>query len=193
MGPGPQLGPVEGLSCPWGRGGFPEQQLALQISCLFSFIPCGSLAERSLCLIPTSPSSSCHYSRREAGIAWAVGLELDPGSVGQRLLTQGLEPAKTAALRTLGELAEEQRLLQELHLALDRALRWPPVLVEHWGGGRIIIQYGGGADHIHPNPVRSRREKGYRRVFTCRSARPNQNTKWSKTVSPLKSVLPWWT
>ena len=38
-----------------------------------------------------------------------------------------------AALRPPGELAEEeQRLLQELHLALDQALRWPLVLVEHW-------------------------------------------------------------
>ena len=37
-----------------------------------------------------------------------------------------------AALPPLGELAEEQRLLQELHLALDQALRWPLVLVEHW-------------------------------------------------------------
>ena len=55
-----------------------------------------------------------------------------------------------AALRTPGELAEEQWLLQELHLALDWALRRPPVLVEHWAGGRIIIQYGGGAGHPYP-------------------------------------------
>ena len=41
----------------------------------------------------------------------------------------GLEPAETAALRTPGELVEEQRLLQELHLALDWALRLTPVLV----------------------------------------------------------------
>ena len=34
-------------------------------------------------------------------------------------------------------------------------------------------------------PVRSQREKGDRHVFTCRSAQPNQNTTWSKTVSPL--------
>ena len=39
------------------------------------------------------------------------------------------------ALRPLGELAEEQRLLQELHLALDWALRQPPVLVEQWAAG----------------------------------------------------------
>ena len=48
---------------------FPEQQLVLQISCLFSCIPSGSLAERSLCLIPMSPSPSCQYSPGEAGIA----------------------------------------------------------------------------------------------------------------------------
>ena len=61
------------------------------------------------------------------------------------------------------------------------------------GGGHIIIQYGGRAGHPCPNPARSQREKGDRRVCTCRSARPNQNTTWSKAVSPLKSILPWWT
>ena len=60
-----------------------------------------------------------------------VGQELDPESVGQRLLSPGLEPPEVAALRPPGELAEEQRLLQELHLALDRASGRPPVLVEH--------------------------------------------------------------
>ena len=190
--------PVEGLSCPWGRGGFPEgprltfpeQQLALQISCVFSFVPSGSLAERRLCLIPRSPSPACQYSPGEEGITWAARLEPDPGSVDQRLLPPGSESAEVEALRPLGELAEEPRLLQELHLALDWALRWPPVLVEHRARG--CIQYGGEAGHPCPNPARSQREKGDRRVFTCRSARPNQNTTWSKTVSTLKSVLPWW-
>ena len=105
----------------------------------------------------------------------------------------GLEPAEVTSLRPVGELAEEQRLLQVLHLALDQALRRPPILVEHWAGGRVIIQYQGGAGHPCPNPARSQREKGDRRVCTCRSARPNQNTTWSKAVSPLKSILPWWT
>ena len=50
----------------------------------------------------------------------------------------GLEPAKTAALRTPGELVEEQRLLPELHPALDGALRQPPVLVEHWEAGTSL-------------------------------------------------------
>ena len=59
-----------------------------------------------------------------------------------------------------------------LHLALDRAIMRPPGLVEHRASGCVVIQYGGGAGH--------------------RSARLNQNTTWSKTVSPLKSVLPWW-
>ena len=45
----------------------------------------------------------------ETGIAWAVRLELDPGSAGQRLLSPGLEPAE--ALRSQEELAEEQQLL----------------------------------------------------------------------------------
>ena len=34
-------------------------------------------------------------------------------------------------------------------------------------------------------PARSQREKGDRRAFTCLSTQPNQNTTWSKTVSPL--------
>ena len=42
---------------------------------------------------------------------------------------RGWEPARMGAPQSPGKLVEEQRLLQELHLALDRALRWPP---EHW-------------------------------------------------------------
>ena len=34
-------------------------------------------------------------------------------------------------------------------------------------------------------PARSQREKADWCVFTCQLARPNQNTTWSKTVSPL--------
>ena len=49
----------------------------------------------------------------EVGIAWVVRLEPDPGSVGQRLLSPGSEPAEVAALRPWGELVEEQRLLQD--------------------------------------------------------------------------------
>ena len=60
------------------------------------------------------------------------------------------------------------------------------------GGGCVIIQYGGGAGHPRPNPARSQREKGDQRVLICWSAWPNQNTMWSKTVSRLKSILPWW-
>ena len=129
---------------------FPEQELALQISYLFSFVPSGSLTERSLCLIPPSPFPSCHYSPGEVGIAWAVRLEPDPGSVGQRLLPPGSEAAEVAALRPPpGELAEEQqRLLQELPGpglgikaasgppggALGRQVRHHPV----WSRGQVI-------------------------------------------------------
>ena len=60
------------------------------------------------------------------------------------------------------------------------------------GRWRVVIQYGGGAGHPRPNPARSQTEKGDQHVFTCRSAWPNQSTTWSKTNSPLKSVLPWW-
>ena len=57
------------------------------------------------------------------------------------------------ALRTQGKLAEAQQLLQELHLALDRALRRPLVLVEHWvaEGSLSSMQDRGG--HPRPNPV----------------------------------------
>ena len=85
---------------------------------------------------------------------WAVWLELNPRSVGQRLLSPELEHAKMAALRTPGKLAEEQRLLQELHLAPDRALRWPPVLVEHWKAGASLSSMGEGSGHPRPNPAK---------------------------------------
>ena len=49
----------------------------------------------------------------ETGIAWAVQLEPDPGSAGQRLLSLGSEPAEVAALRPREELAEKQWLLQD--------------------------------------------------------------------------------
>ena len=170
--------------------------------------PCGGV-QVSCCLMPPTGSShskakmGCDAGARcmqkktslrsgEVGIAWVVRLEPDPGSAGQRLLPPGLEPAEVAALRPPGELVEEEWLLQELYLALDWALRQPLVLVEHWAGGCVIIQYGGGAGHPCPNPARSQREMGDRCVFTCRSARLNQNTMWSKTISLLKSVLPWW-
>ena len=58
------------------------------------------------------PFLSVLTERREAGIALAVRLEPDPGSVGQRLLSPGSEPAEVVALRPQGELVEEQRLLQ---------------------------------------------------------------------------------
>ncbi|OWK06827.1 hypothetical protein Celaphus_00012187, partial [Cervus elaphus hippelaphus] len=41
-----------------------------------------------------------------------------------------------------GELAEEQWLLQKLHLALDGALRRPPVLVEPWEAGASLSSPG---------------------------------------------------
>ena len=65
----------------------------------WSGVPLPSLlAERSLCLIPTSSSPSCQYLLGEAGIAWAVPLEPDSRSVGQRLLSLGSEPAEVVAL-----------------------------------------------------------------------------------------------
>ena len=73
--------------------------------------------------------------------------------LGQRFLSPGSEPAQRAALRTPGELAEEQWLLQKLHLALDRALRRPPVVVEHWEAGVSLSSMGERSGHPRPNPV----------------------------------------
>ena len=47
-----------------------------------------------------------------------------------------------AALQSLAELVEEQRLLQELHLALGWAVRWPLVLVELWEAGVSLSRMG---------------------------------------------------
>ena len=58
-----------------------------------------------------------------------------------------------AALRSPGELAAEQQLLQELHLALDRALRQPLVPMEHWAVGMSSSSMGEGAGRPRPNPV----------------------------------------
>ena len=93
------------------------------------------------------------YSPGEASIAWAVRLEPNLGSVGQRLLSPGSEPAQRAALRTPGELAEERCLLLKLHLALDRALRQPPVVVEHWEAGVLLSSMGERSGHPRANPV----------------------------------------
>ena len=50
-----------------------------------------------------------------------IRLRWNPGGVDQRSPLLGSEAAEMAALRSLGELVEEQQLLQELHLAVDQA------------------------------------------------------------------------
>ena len=40
-----------------------------------------------------------------------------------------------------------------LHLALDWALRWPLVLVEHWEAGMSLSSMGEGSGRPCPNPV----------------------------------------
>ena len=52
-----------------------------------------------------------------------------------------------------GELEEEQQLLQELHLALDQALRQPLVLVELWEAGASLSSMGKELGHPQPNPI----------------------------------------
>ena len=82
-----------------------------------------------------------------------VQLRWNSGGIDQRSPLLGLEPAKTAALRTPGELVEEQWLLQELHLALDRGIKAACVLVKHWEAGASLSRMGEGSGHPHPNPV----------------------------------------
>ena len=78
---------------------------------------------------------------------------MESGDIDQRSPLLGLEPTEMAALRTPGELVEEHWLLQELHLALDWAVRRPPVLVEHWEAGASLSSMGEGSGHPRPNPV----------------------------------------
>ena len=128
-GPGFLLPPQNDLGFPWVGG-------------VLLVDPLGILRVSVVCLLRSG----------EAVIAWTVWLEPDPGSVGQRLLSPGSESAQTAALRTLGKLAEEQRLLEKFHLALGQALRRPLVLVKHWEAGVSLSSMGEGSGHPCPNP-----------------------------------------
>ena len=81
-----------------------------------------------------------------------VQLRWNSGGIDQRSPSLGSEPAEVAALQSPGELAEEQRLLQEFHLALDRVLgaSGPGGTL---GGGPVIIQYGG--EEVRPSLSKS--------------------------------------
>ena len=72
-----------------------------------------------------------------------VRLEPDPGSVGQRLLSPGSEPAKRVALRPLGELAEEQVAVAETSPGPGSGIKAASGPGEALGGRRVIIQHGG--------------------------------------------------
>ena len=78
---------------------------------------------------------------------------MESGGIDQRSPLLALEPAETAALQIPRELVEEQWLLQELHLALDWAVRRPLVLVEHWEAGVSLSSMGEGSGYPRPNPV----------------------------------------
>ena len=64
----------------------------------------------------------------------------------------GSEPAKVAALRTPGELVEDQWLLQELHLALDWGIKAASGPGGALGGRSVIIWYAGG---VRSSPSKS--------------------------------------
>ena len=54
---------------------------------------------------------------------------------------------------TLGRASGGAAAAAGLHLALDWALRQPPVLVEHWAAGASLSRMGEGEGHPRPNPV----------------------------------------
>ena len=54
---------------------------------------------------------------------------------------------------TLGRACGGAAAAAGLHLALDRALRRPPVLVEHWEAGASLSSMGEGSGRPPPNPV----------------------------------------
>ena len=107
--------------------------------------PPSSLAEHSLCLIPVFPAPFSSVLTLPVGTAWEVQLRRNPGALtrGSYRWDRSLPEWWLYDLR--GKLAEEQRLLQELHVALDRALRRPLVLVEHWGAGASSSSMGEGS------------------------------------------------
>ena len=109
--------------------------------------------ERSLCLIAVFSPPFPSVLTGRGGYNLEVQLRWNSGGIDPRSPSLGSEPAEVAALQSPGELAEEQRLLPELHLALDRALRRPLVLVEHWAAGESFSSMGKASGYPRPNPV----------------------------------------
>ena len=113
-GPGPPLGLVEGQRRFSGRPeiDFPRAAASIVnlLSVLFRSLRLCGRVQSLLNSDVSLPFLSVLTGR--GGYSLGGWLEPDPGSVGQRLLSPGLEPAEVVALRPQGELVEEQRLLQ---------------------------------------------------------------------------------
>ena len=113
---------------------FPEQQLALQISYLFFFVPSGSLLNSNVSL----PFLSVLTGRGGYSLGCSV---------------TGVGVCRGGGSVTSGRAGGGAAAAAGLHLALDWALRRPPVLVEHWEAGASLSSMAEESGHHRPNPV----------------------------------------
>ena len=65
----------------------------------------------------------------------------------------GIGACRGGGSTTLGRAGGGAAAPAGLHLALDWALRWPPVLVEHWEAEASLSSMGEESGHPRPNPV----------------------------------------
>ena len=120
--------------------------------CLFSFVPSSSLAERSLCLIPMSPSPSCQYSRR-GGYSFGGSAGAGSWKCWPEASVTKIGACQGGGSTTSGRAGRGAVAAAGLHLALDWALRQPLVLLEHWEAGASLSSLGEGSGCPCPNPV----------------------------------------
>ena len=85
-------------------------------------------------------------------IAWAVQLEPDPGSVGQRLLSLGLEPAKNSGSTNSGRAGRRAVAAAGTSPGPGLGIKAASGPGGALGGRRVIIQYGGG---VRSSPSKS--------------------------------------
>ena len=125
----------------------------MQISCLFSFVPSSSLAECSFCLIAniSLPFLSVLTGRGGyslGGLAGAGSWKCWPEASVTRI-----EACRGGGSMTPGRAGGGAVGAAGLHLALDGALRRPPVLVERWEAGASLSSMGEESGRPCPNPV----------------------------------------
>ena len=114
----------------------------MQITCLLSFVPSGSLAEGSLCLIPTSPSPSCQYTGRGR---YSLGSLAGAGSW---KLARGFchrdKSLPKWRLYDLGESWQRSSSCCRTSSGPELGIKAASGPGGTLGGRHIIIQYGGG-------------------------------------------------